>query len=169
MDREAAYKIDGLFIGADGRDKPAFQTDVDFGDSASFPPHDDVGGGAGHGNVHFVEKGVEQFFSIPVGRGGSFPYRPEIGTQGTDLCTFQVRQGTRTLTEPQFKFCFGGRELCEPFLPFGFQRAGNKAVLRFHGPVTAFRTFALVAGLLYLEAPLGARGFVISFKVLFGE
>lgn len=54
-------------------------------------------------------------------------------------------------------------------LPCGLQRAGHETVLRFHGPVTPFRPFALIAGPLYLEAPLGARGFMIHLYVLFGE
>ena len=73
------------------------------------------------------------------------------------------------LTLPPCEFGFGGRKFTEPRLPFGFQGAGHKTVLRLYGPITTFCPFGLVAGSFDLQAPLGNGGFMIRFDIFFGD
>ncbi len=80
MNRKTAYEINGIFISADGRDPVGSQAEVEFRDGSSSPAQGQVRFGLGwrHCNVDFVQKGLQQFFSISVGGRGSFPHTPEI-------------------------------------------------------------------------------------------
>jgi hypothetical protein len=64
------------------------------------------------------------------------------------------------------QFCFGGRQIAQAVLPFGFQAASNQPVFRLHGPVSAFRPFRLIMRPFYFQPPLQQSSIVLGLELL---
>ena len=58
-------------------------------------------------------------------------------------CSGADRAGPLLLAAAQFRF--GGGQVAQTILPFGFQAARDEPVLRLHRPVTALGSFGLIA------------------------
>ena len=64
------------------------------------------------------------------------------------------------------QFCFGGGEIAQTVLPFGFQAARDEPILRLHRAVTALGSLGLILQALDLEPPLGKGGVAVGLELL---
>jgi hypothetical protein len=142
---------------------------IDFGELTATPPKRQVGLGvsAVDGDIHFFQQGAQQFFAIPVRRGGRLPGAIQIDSESVNAFPLFVRQSRRALMLATRPFAFDGGQLIEPLFPLGFQGSSHEAVLRFHGSVATLGPFRLITGLFDLQTPLRRGAILFGFDHLF--
>jgi len=119
------------------------------------------------GDVDFVQQGAQELLAVFVAGGGRVPDLPEVIAEGEDRRAFPGRQRFGPGGLAVGEFGFSGGQLGECFLPGVFQAAGDQPVAGVDGLVAAFGPGRVIAGLLYLPAPL-LKGGVVAFFELAG-
>ena len=172
VDGEAADQVDGVLVGA----QPVGWFAFDRHDSSVIAPPFQrssssacaVGVVAVHADVDFVEQAAQQVFAVLVGGGRRRPHGGEVVPERQDHRFLLWGQGFRSGRFAAGEFGLGVGERCSAVVPFGFQAAGDQAVVGVDRAVAAFGPAGLVAGLLDLSAPLRERGVVAVLEVLGG-
>jgi hypothetical protein len=157
VDGEPADQVDGVLCGAVFRGL-AFERHRELGDRAAFPPQQQFGAAFGraavHGDGDFLEQGAQQLLAVLVGGGRGVPHLAQVVAEGQDRGALRGGEGGGACLLAVRQLSFGVGLGLQGALPFGFQPARHQPVLGIDGPVPAFGSGGLVAGLLDLAARL---------------
>ena len=114
---------------------------------------------------HFFQQRAQQFLAIAVRGGRRSPDLTNIGAE--HLNAFELlgakRAGPLLLAAAQFRF--GGGQIAQTILPFGFQPASDQSVFRLHGPIAAFGPFRFVARPFHFQPPLRQSRVVVGLEL----
>ena len=115
---------------------------------------------------HFFQQRAQEFLAIAVGDGRRSPDLTNIGAE--NLNAFELlgakRVGPLLLAAAQFRF--GGGQIAQAILPFGFQSAGHQSIFRLYSPISAFGPFRLVARPLHFQPPLRQSRVMVGLELL---
>ena len=73
------------------------------------------------------------------------------------------RAGPLLLAAAQFRF--GGGQIAQTILPFGFQPASDQPIFGLHGPITALGPLRLVACALHFQTPLRQSRVMVGLEL----
>src|ERR671922_2698444 len=95
-------------------------------------------------NDDFLKQSSQQFFSVAIRRCGRRPHLAEVYTENTKTLGFLRCDPERLILLALTQLIFCGSQIAQPVLPFLFQPASDKTILRIARFIAPLRALSFI-------------------------